>query len=49
MRHGETVWSLTGQHTGIAELALTPQGEQQSSALRPTLATIQFASVWVSL
>jgi broad specificity phosphatase PhoE len=48
IRHGETAWSLTGQHTGTTELALTSRGEQQASELRPVLAAVQFSAVWVS-
>ena len=33
IRHGETAWSLTGQHTGRTDLALTPQGENRASQL----------------
>jgi probable phosphoglycerate mutase len=38
VRHGETPWSITGQHTGRTDLALTPQGEDQASSLAARLA-----------
>lgn len=37
VRHGETPWSLTGQHTGRTDVPLTPNGEEQARALRPRL------------
>ena len=37
MRHGETAWSLSGQHTGRSELPLTAHGETMARALRPAL------------
>ena len=37
VRHGQTAWSLTGQHTGLTDLPLTAQGEEQAAALRPRL------------
>jgi len=45
IRHGETAWSLTGQHTGRTDLALTAEGENQARALKPLLADIDFTHV----
>jgi broad specificity phosphatase PhoE len=41
VRHGETTWSRSGQHTGRTELPLTAEGEQQARALRGVLADIR--------
>jgi probable phosphoglycerate mutase len=38
VRHGETPWSKTGQHTGRTDVPLTPHGEDQARNLRPRLA-----------
>ena len=48
IRHGETAWSLSGQHTGRTDLALTAHGEDQARALAPALAGIAFAHVLTS-
>lgn len=48
VRHGETAWSLTGQHTGLTDLGLTAQGEVESRALAPRLRVLAFAQVLVS-
>ena len=37
VRHGETEWSLSGQHTSITDLPLTEHGEQQARALHRRL------------
>jgi probable phosphoglycerate mutase len=48
MRHGETAWSLTGQHPGRTDLPLTPHGEQEARELAPLIAGVKFDRVFVS-
>ena len=48
VRHGETEWSKSGQHTGRTDIALTPNGERQAKALGTLLAGRKFAQVLVS-
>lgn len=47
-RHGETEWSLTGQHTGTTDLPLLPQGEQAARELAEILHGHHFERVLVS-
>jgi probable phosphoglycerate mutase len=47
-RHGETAWTLSGQHTGLTDLPLTPQGECNARALADRLAGLDFAKVLTS-
>lgn len=47
-RHGETEWSLSGQHTGRTDLPLTEEGERQARSLAPRLAGLSFARVFTS-
>ncbi len=47
-RHGETEWSLSGQHTGLTDLPLTPHGEELAKKLAPRLAGQSFAKVFTS-
>jgi probable phosphoglycerate mutase len=47
-RHGETAWSLSGQHTGLTDLPLTARGERNASRLRQRLAGLTFAKVSTS-
>jgi broad specificity phosphatase PhoE len=47
-RHGETPWSLSGQHTGRTDLALTANGERDGIKLGQRLKQFQFAAVWTS-
>jgi broad specificity phosphatase PhoE len=48
IRHGETAWSLSGQHTGLTDLALTPAGEDQSRGLVVRLQSMGITRVLVS-
>jgi len=48
VRHGQTEWSRSGQHTGVTDLPLLPEGEDQARALAPLLAERSFAEVLVS-
>ena len=47
-RHGETAWSVTGQHTGVTDLPLTERGERNAARLRERLAGLVFAKVLTS-
>ena len=47
-RHGETAWSLTGQHTGLTDLALTERGERNAQRLGERLKGLTFARVFTS-
>ena len=48
VRHGETAWSISGQHTGRTDLALTERGEHAAQALRARLQGLHFAQVFTS-
>src|SRR5262245_51839359 len=47
-RHGETAWSLTGQHTGMTDLPLTQNGERNARGLADRLKGLSFAKVFTS-
>ena len=48
IRHGETAWSLTGQHTGRTDLPLTPHGQETARQLATTLNRMPFSLVLTS-
>ena len=47
-RHGETAWSLSGQHTGLTDLPLTSNGERNARRLGDRLKGMTFAKVFTS-
>jgi broad specificity phosphatase PhoE len=47
-RHGETSWSLTGQHTGLTDLPLTERGRQNAGFLGARLRGLNFSKVFTS-
>jgi len=47
-RHGDTAWSLSGQHTGLTDLPLTPMGERNAGRLGERLRGLVFAKVFTS-
>ena len=48
LRHGQTEWSRSGQHTSVTDLPLLSEGEQQARAVGTALAGRRIAEVWVS-
>src|ERR671920_133278 len=48
LRHRQTEWSLSGQHTSVTDLPLLPEGEEQARRLRAELGDRRFTAVWVS-
>ena len=47
-RHGETAWTLSGQHTGRTDIPLTPRGERNARQLERRMSGISFAKVFTS-
>ncbi len=47
-RHGETAWSVSGQHTGRTDLPLTQRGEENARKLGERLKGLTFARVLTS-
>jgi probable phosphoglycerate mutase len=47
-RHGETEWSLSGQHTGVTDIPLTERGERNARSLGERLKGTPFVKVLTS-
>lgn len=47
-RHGETAWTITGQHTGLTDLPLTPRGENNARRLGKLIAGAPFERIFTS-
>jgi probable phosphoglycerate mutase len=47
-RHGETAWSLSGQHTGLTDIPLTERGERNARRLGERLSGMTFTRVFTS-
>jgi len=48
VRHGDTAWTHTGQHTGRTDLPLLPDGEEEARRLGQALSGIRVAAVYSS-
>jgi probable phosphoglycerate mutase len=48
VRHGETAWTMSGQHTGRTDIPLTERGEREAEELRARLRGLTFAKVLTS-
>jgi probable phosphoglycerate mutase len=48
VRHADTDWTVSGQHTGRSDIPLNERGREVAAALAPRLAGREFATVWSS-
>ncbi len=47
-RHGETAWTISGQHTGLTDLPLTEHGERNARRLGERLKHLSIARIFTS-
>jgi len=48
VRHGETAWTVTGQHTGRSDIHLTDRGEDEARTLAVPLRGTDYSDVFTS-
>jgi probable phosphoglycerate mutase len=48
VRHGDTAWSRSGQHTGRTDIPLLEEGRRMATELREPLRARDFSAVWTS-
>jgi broad specificity phosphatase PhoE len=48
IRHGETEWTITGQHTGRTDIPLTSRGEEEARTIGTRLRGMRFSDVFTS-
>ena len=48
VRHGETEWTISGQHTGRSDIHLTARGEDEARTLAVPLRSLPFSDVFTS-
>jgi broad specificity phosphatase PhoE len=48
VRHGETIWSVTHQHTGRTDIPLTEHGEEEARQLDKRLSGTKFVRIFSS-
>lgn len=48
IRHGQTPWTVTGQHTSVTDIPLTAEGEAEARAVGAALSPVKFDLVLVS-
>lgn len=48
VRHGETAWSVSRQHTGRTDISLTEAGEAAAKRIAERLPSLDFTAVWSS-
>ncbi|WP_338701954.1 histidine phosphatase family protein [Streptomyces sp. Q6] len=48
VRHGETAWALTGQHTGLTDIPLTENGKEEARRVAPLVGSYHIGAVFVS-
>jgi probable phosphoglycerate mutase len=48
LRHGETLWTLSGQHTGTTDIALTEKGKEEARLIKKVIENEKFEKVFSS-